>query len=391
MTALSIAVTELRRFLRDRSNLFFVFVLPLLLVVFIGAQFGGGNAIQLGVVADHDDEATATLLNGLEAVGTIDLITYDDAEQLTNAVSRDILAGGIVVPRDLTGRLSAFASVDIAFVGRPDAQAQALRAVVASVAARVSEPFNAAAVVSSAVDAIASPAEAIAVATELAGRADRIDVAVLAHGGDPLAQEFAGLGQFDLGASSQLFLFVFLTSLAASGALIQSRRLGVARRMLSTPTTAGSIVVGQAAGRLAVAVTQAAYIVLATTLMFRVNWGDPWAAGLVIATFCLVAAGAGMLAGATFRNDAQASGFGVGAGMLMAALGGSMAPLEIFPDVMRTIALVTPHAWANNAMATIVRRGGGVGDVLVELGVLAAFAFVLLGAASVVLRRALTR
>jgi ABC-2 type transport system permease protein len=41
-SVLVIAGVELRRFLRDRSNIFFVLIFPLLLVAWIGAQFGGG-------------------------------------------------------------------------------------------------------------------------------------------------------------------------------------------------------------------------------------------------------------------------------------------------------------------------------------------------------------
>ena len=48
------------------------------------------------------------------------------------------------------------------------------------------------------------------------------------------------LGQFDLGASSQLVLFMFLTGLTGSAALIQSRQLGVTTRMLGTPATSWS-------------------------------------------------------------------------------------------------------------------------------------------------------
>jgi ABC-2 type transport system permease protein len=210
-------------------------------------------------------------------------------------------------------------------------------------------------------------------------------------GGDELAREFAGLGQFDLGASSQLFLFTFLTALSAGAALIQTRELGVARRMLSTPTSAGTILAGQATGRIAVAIFQATYLVLATWLLFRVDWGDPLATGVVVLLFCVLSGAAGMLVGATFRNDSQAGGVGIGLGLGLAALGGSMVPLEIFPEGMSTVAFVTPHAWANTAMAEIVRRDGGLGDVLLEVGVLALYAVVLLALAAWRLQRVLSR
>lgn len=43
-------------------------------------------------------------------------------------------------------------------------------------------------------------------------------------------------GRFSVGAARQLVLFVFLTAPAGSAAPLQSRQLGVTRRVLSTPT-----------------------------------------------------------------------------------------------------------------------------------------------------------
>jgi ABC-2 type transport system permease protein len=136
---------------------------------------------------------------------------------------------------------------------------------------------------------------------------------------------------------------------------------------------------------------QAVYIVVASVLMFRVDWGDPLATGSILLAFCVVAAAGGLLIGATFRNDSQAAGASIGLGLGMAALGGSMVPLEIFPEGMRTIARVTPHAWANDAMAEIVRRDGTITDVLPQLGVLVAMGVAVLALATWQLQRVLTK
>src|SRR5690625_210847 len=40
---MAIAGTELRRFARDRSNIFFMLIFPMLLVLVLGLQFGGGS------------------------------------------------------------------------------------------------------------------------------------------------------------------------------------------------------------------------------------------------------------------------------------------------------------------------------------------------------------
>jgi ABC-2 type transport system permease protein len=68
-----------------------------------------------------------------------------------------------------------------------------------------------------------------------------------------------------------------------------------------------------------------------------------------------------------------------------------MVPLEIFSDTMRTLAHATPHAWALDGFAKLIRRGAGAAAVLPQAAALLAFAAVLLATASWRLRRVITR
>ena len=70
------------------------------------------------------------------------------------------------------------------------------------------------------------------------------------------AQTGSGDG-FVTAASTQLLLFTFLTSLTGATALIETRRYGVSRRMYATPMAIGRILLGEAAGRVAVALGRA--------------------------------------------------------------------------------------------------------------------------------------
>jgi ABC-2 type transport system permease protein len=136
---------------------------------------------------------------------------------------------------------------------------------------------------------------------------------------------------------------------------------------------------------------QGLYIMLATYLIFRVNWGDPLGALLLLITFAAVGAGAGMLMGAVFSNDAQATGVGIVVSLGLAALGGCMLPVELFSPAMQKVAHLTPHAWALDGFAELVRRNGTVVDILPQLAILSAYAIVLLLLASWRLRITLTR
>jgi ABC-2 type transport system permease protein len=111
----------------------------------------------------------------------------------------------------------------------------------------------------------------------------------------------------------------------------------------------------------------------------------------LLLVFSAVAAGAAMLMGSLFRNDQQASAVAIVSGISLAALGGSMLPLDLLNDTMQTVAKFTPHGWANAGFNQLVLRNGTISDITVELGVLAAIAAVLLTAAGWRLRRVLTR
>ena len=382
-TALAITSVELLRFLKDRSNIFFVFIFPLLLVLFIGAQFGGGGGGSVsvwGVDGQLRDDLVAALRSDDVSVSTIGA---DEGRELVARGRADV---GVAVTAQASAGYDAGGDVAIELVVGNQAQSQATTQ-------RVQSALDSLALERGQIAALG----AAGVGTEEAGRA--LDAAgaiarparMVVTNVSEIAQEFAGLGQFDYGASSQVLLFVFLISLAGSTTLIQSRRLGVTRRTLAAPVTTGQTVVGQALGRLAIAATQGVYIMATTTLLFDVDWGNLVLAFVVVVVFGLVAAGAAMVLGSVVDNDAAAGGAGVGVGLVLGALGGAMYPIELFPDTLRTVALVTPHAWAAEALADVQRHGAGLVEILPELGVLLGYAAVLLLLGAWLLRRSVAR
>lgn len=110
----------------------------------------------------------------------------------------------------------------------------------------------------------------------------------------------------------------------------------------------------------------------------------------MILAFCLVATGAAVVLGSLVDNEGQAAPLALLLGLGLAALGGSMAPLEVFPSTAQTIAHITPHAWANDAFSKLLKHGGDLVTVLPQIGVLLAFAAAAIAVAAWQLRRTLT-
>ena len=370
MKSLTIAAMNLRRFMRERANIFFVFIFPMLLILVLGSVFGGGFDTRLGVVALGSGELTSATVESLEARDEFVVRRRDDRDAVIRAVERGELEAALIIPAGYDDAVRTGGGVEIDFVARPGQQASNLRRTIEAVLAdRMALPRVAAFVAAEGAGTFDA-----ALARAEAAQAGGVEVTTTVSG-EPIV--FDQFGQFDLGAQQQLVLFMFLTSLAGSAALIQTRRIGVARRMFATPTPVRSILLGEGLGRFGVALVQGVFIMVGTLLMFGVRWGDPLSAIVILLVFGLVGSGAAMLMGALFHNDQQAAPVGVFLGLGTAALGGCMMPLqvmELFAPAVWTVAHVTPHAWALEAFEDLVLNGAGLGDVLPFIGILLAYA-----------------
>lgn len=381
---LAISRANLLRFIREPSNLFFVFIFPMLLVLVLGVSFGGTFEPRLGVVAPSGSLADAIVAD-LAAIDGIELVRFDMRSKAIEEVERGGLSAAVLLPDDFEAVADSGSPAQIDYLAAPGfaedlkltvlgalaAPANRLRAIAFTEASAGVDRATAEATV----DQVASLIAPIAVTTEY----DTTGPATL-----------GGAGRFGLGAVQQVALFVFLTSLTAASQLILTRQLGVASRMMSTPTSVRAIVLGETLGRFLIALVQAMFIVLATALLFGVEWGDPLAAAVLILMYCGVSTALGIVLGSVLQNDSQAGGLGVMLGLVFAALGGAMIPLEVFSDTMQRVAHVTPHAWLIEGFEELIARNGNLADVIPQVGVLGGAAVALLGLATWLLRRSLT-
>jgi ABC-2 type transport system permease protein len=385
--ALAIAVVNLRRLFRDRMGLFFIFVLPVVLIVVLGTVFGGRTAPRLGVVVVDGGPLAAELVESIRN-GDVELevTTPADEARLRAAVEEGSLELGLVVPAGYDAALRDGGRAELTVIGPSTTVLSALRRAVDTAVAEQAARVRAARLVHA--EAGLPFDEALAVATAVQAGTPGVEVTVQRIGEGIFPE---GTAAFAPGAQSQLVLFMFLTSMTAATQIILSRQLGVSRRMLAAPIGITTIVIGEMLGRFGVAMVQGLFIVLLSAFAFNVPWGDPIAAGMVVVVFALVGTGAAMVVG-VFANDVdQAGALGVMAGMLLGALGGAMVPLEIFPEPMRTIAHLTPHAWAIQGLRTVGLHDGGPADILPELAVLGLFALGLIALGSWRFRRVLSR
>lgn len=386
MIALEIARVNLLRLVRDRTSLFFIFLLPIILIVVLGTVYGGRVAPRLGIVSTGSGPLGAELIEALRTGPLrLEIKERESEAQLRDGVETGALEMGMLVPNGYDAALRSGQSASITLYGRQASAISALRAGIEAAVAEQSARILAARLAVAQGVASFDPALADAASAQSALPGVTVSTETVGQGIFP-----ADTGAFAPGAQSQLILFMFLTSMTAATQLILTRKLGVSRRMLATPTPVRTILLGETAGRFGVAMVQGLFIIVLSAVAFGVAWGDPVAAGLLVVAFALVGTGAAMVVGVFADNVDQAGALGVFLGMALGALGGAMVPIEVFGEPLRTIAHVTPQAWAIDGLRQVALHGAGVVEILVPLAVLGLFAAAMLAIAIVRFRRVLS-
>jgi ABC-2 type transport system permease protein len=374
---LAIAGVALRRLSRDRVALFFTFALPLLIIVLLGAAIPSAG-LGVGLLDSGDAMRTAQVRAALTADADLRVVDVDDESAARRAIRRATVDAVVIVPAEgaalelllddgSTGSVAARTRIT-GILQSMQAEEEAADVAAQATGRSAQDP----AVRSALVIARALPPAVYVAVDEDRGKGYR----------SVSSGEYATVGE--------LVLFIFLIALTGAGDIVDSRRLGIARRSVAAPVRAITVVIGEGIGRFAVAVSQAVLIVAVTAVLFGISWGNPLGVAAVIGAFALLATAVALFVGAYARSSEQAVSLGPVIGIGLGMLGGCMWPLDIVPPALRLVGHVTPHAWAVDGLVALMGATATTGDVLRAVGVLLGGAAVLLPSAAYALRRRLS-
>jgi ABC-2 type transport system permease protein len=167
---------------------------------------------------------------------------------------------------------------------------------------------------------------------------------------------------------------VFFIVLTLASSFLQEKKDGTFQRILAAPLSKTALLIGKLLPYYFVNLIQIALMFCIGVVVFGMKLGHLPA--LVIVSLALAAAanGLGLLVAALGKTEAQVNGLSVLLAITLSALGGMMVPTFIMPDLMKTLSLFTPHAWALAGYHDIIIRGLGTKEVLTEVAILLGFA-----------------
>ncbi|HVV99379.1 MAG TPA: ABC transporter permease [Planctomycetaceae bacterium] len=169
-----------------------------------------------------------------------------------------------------------------------------------------------------------------------------------------------------------MFAF-FLVNIMASS-FINERRLGTLRRLQMSQISPEQLLWGKTLPFLIVSIAQCVLLFLSGKFMFGMSWGTyPAMLIPVLLTTSFSATGLGLLLATIVRTESQVTSYSTFLVIVLAGISGCYMPREWLPELMKTISLGTPHAWALIAYDELLTRAHpNFGLVLRCCGVLTA-------------------
>lgn len=195
-------------------------------------------------------------------------------------------------------------------------------------------------------------------------------------------KDTAGTGFLNRGAlryqilvPSYTVMFAFFLVLSVGWLFVAERKHGTLVRLRAAPLTRGQILLGKLLPCLVVSLLQGVFLLAAGRLIFGMTWGSrPELLFAVAASTSFAAVGLAILVASVARTETQVAVYGTLLVLVLGGVSGSLMPRDLMPEQMKTVSLVTPHAWALDAYNQLLAGPNpDVSAVLTACGVLCAF------------------
>jgi len=183
-----------------------------------------------------------------------------------------------------------------------------------------------------------------------------------------------GLIQAFAGTTVMMLLF----SLAGMGAtLIRERDSGTLKRILFSPLKPWHIMMGKFGSGFIFAMIQMTILVLFVWLAFGLEVFRNFSGlSLMVISTALAVSGFGILIAALAKSQKQVESLTLIIILVMSALGGSMMPLFLFPEFLKTVAHFTLNYWAIDGFYDVLGRDVSIWDLMSNVSILVSFALI---------------
>ena len=397
---------------RDRAALIMMLAAPFVLTLGMGAVTGafsdgsnnGIDPVPLVLVNEDEGELGGFLLDVMQSEELADLLVVQTAvstETARQQVDDDAVAAAVLVPAGFsasifpdraTGQTGATMPIEVyANPARPIG-ASVVEAVVTEFVNRVERNQLTMQVTmtqlatNGLVEMDALEETAVAIGNDLFGNSQDAAANIVIDTHTASGSSDGGFNVLSFFAPSMAIFFLMYTVTIGARSILQEQEQGTLSRLLVSPTSLAQVLGGKVVGTFLTGVAQVTILIVATTLLFQLRWGNGFGVALLIVAVALAATSWGLLVASLSNTPGQVGSAGTAVMLLFGILGGTFFPTAQMGGLLEAAGKITPHAWAMDGFLSLA-TGGTLADVVTPVLALLLMTALVFGAALLMLRR----
>lgn len=408
MKILTIAIKDTLVRFRDRNALVLMLAAPLLISFVMGAAFGnvqGSSSpitdIPVVLVNADAGDLGQTVVDVFAAIKVDESASLfqvtelaDKAEALSRLEQGDV-RGVVYIPPHFSQRVMAASGPSVSLELYTDPTANVSPGIIRGVVNSLAAQFNMGAVGN--VTAVTQLAQSVSpAAAQLLANPAQLGQ-ILSEESAIWAQQNAGNGRITLETAvqgeageplnllnyfvpSMAIFFLMFAVFAGTRSILEEERNGTLYRLMTTPTRRAEVLLGKIGGTFLTGLLQFAVLVLASGLLFGVDWGQS-PVGVVLLALATVAAATSLGAFvASFARDVNQAGvLGTAVTLVFAILGGNFIDYRQFPGILEIFSKMTINRWSLEGFVELTIGQASLNAVMPNVAALCGMAVLFFG------------
>lgn len=403
----NITQKDLLIFIKDRSALVMLFLLPFVFIVATASLSGRSNeesremGARLNLVVvneDVDSGAAGDIINGLQQTGKLEIITQG-RQQTEAQLNASTLRLALFIPPGFSADIAAGKQANLHLKLHPLANQDDLMTVERNLARVVREYLmmgyldqglkQMAAMQAANPDAAAAFSETrllqqVDLQKAQAAQRPLIRVRTVNAVEEKPNADLPGIGQTTVLGMAVLFVFLGAQNTALS--IFREKKYGSFRRLMAAPVHKAALLAGKLLPNVILGLIQTTVIVLTGGYFIKLLGlkpldfsSDPF--GLVVTGLAAVlcAASLGLCIVSLAKTESQVGGLSSMLLFVAGLLSGSFIPMFLFPEGLANLARLLPQYWANEAFYSLVFRGQTLATIWPHVAILMVFALAFFG------------
>ena len=362
---------------RHKPRLMSIIIFPILMIALFGYGMGGTiENVPVVIVKQSDGPVTDATLNAIKDMSFYNVKDIiGDPQRGKEMVESGQVKAAIILPSDYEDLNSSNAKSVVTYVDSSDQMAaQTLIPTTQGLFNQISAQIG-----MKKLEALNSQSQAIQVQSQGVQNTSTLGAVnyqnIMNSINFQINKIYGDIKYIDFLVPAILAMTIMMGAMFSMGeALAGERERGELARLFMTPTSVATVVGGKIISKLTIETARAILLIFAAIVLFGITINGSMVLTillLVLSALCFV--GFGIMVSARVSTQEDYTQMVMPFTMPMMFVSGVFYPIETMPWIFQKIAYITPLTYANDALRGVMLKGSTIGDIWIDIAVLAGF------------------